>query len=59
MVCGSAESAAQIVVLVPERAGQLAAEGEAGHHAKWRALTEDEETAAATEFRALAGGLPG
>jgi hypothetical protein len=27
MICGSAESAAQIVVLVPERAEQVAAEG--------------------------------
>jgi hypothetical protein len=33
--------------------------GEARHHAKWRELTEDEETAVATEFRALAGGRPG
>ena len=31
----------------------------ARHHAKWRELTEYEETAAVTEFRALAGGRPG
>ncbi len=79
MVCGSAKSAAQIVVLGPERAGQVwplkvrrcsemgvadcfhvsrqfgGVRG-ARHHAKWRELTEDEETAAVTEFRALAGG---
>ena len=30
-----------------------------GHHAKWRELTEQEETAAVAEFRALAGGRPG
>ena len=33
--------------------------GEARHHAKWRELGEDEETAAVAEFRALAGGRPG
>ena len=31
----------------------------ARHHAKWRELTEQEETAAVAEFRALAGGRPG
>ncbi len=30
--------------------------GEARHHAKWRPLTRDEETAAITELRAIAGG---
>jgi hypothetical protein len=30
-----------------------------GHHAKWRELSEDEETAAVAEFRALAGGRAG
>jgi hypothetical protein len=30
--------------------------GEARHHAKWRALTADEEAAAVAELRALAGG---
>lgn len=30
--------------------------GEARHHARWRPLTEDEEAAAVTELRALAGG---
>ena len=30
--------------------------GEAGHHAKWRELTEDEEAAAVAELRELAGG---
>ena len=33
--------------------------GEARHHAKWRELGEDEETAAVAEFRALAGGRAG
>jgi hypothetical protein len=31
--------------------------GGARHHAKWRELTEDEETAAVAELRALAGGV--
>ena len=31
--------------------------GEAPHHAKWRELTEDEETAAVAELCALAGGV--
>jgi hypothetical protein len=30
--------------------------GEARHHARWRLLTEAEETAAVAELRALAGG---
>ena len=30
--------------------------GEAKHHAKWRPLTQDEETAAIAELRAIAGG---
>jgi hypothetical protein len=30
--------------------------GEARHHAKWRQLTADEEAAAVTELRELAGG---
>jgi hypothetical protein len=30
--------------------------GEVRHHAKWRPLTAEEETAAVTELRALAGG---
>ena len=30
--------------------------GEARHHAKWRPLTKDEETAAITGLRAIAGG---
>ena len=38
----------------PILVAQLA--GEARHHAKWRELTEDEETAAVAELRGLAGG---
>ena len=30
--------------------------GEAGHRAKWRELTEDEEAAAVAALRELAGG---
>ena len=30
--------------------------GTARHHARWRSLTEDEETAAVTELRELADG---
>jgi hypothetical protein len=30
--------------------------GEARHHARWRPLTAEEETAAVTELRVLAGG---
>jgi len=42
----------------PERDRILVAEltGEAKHHAKWRELTEDEETAAVAALRELAAG---
>jgi hypothetical protein len=42
----------------PDRDRILVAQltGTAGHHAKWRELTGDEEAAAVTELRELAGG---